>query len=126
VKNAFIKPEVERFVLEVCTKLVFVSLHGEKREVMLTKRIVDYMELQCEVARYTKKSKLSCCVQDENGDLIPDLPIQSNPILPPSHFFVPREVKKYPRVAAGGQLRSPPTLNSRGGALGSFQNLNRG
>ena len=74
VKNAFIKPEVERFVLEVCTKLVFVSLHGEKREVMLTKRIVDYMELQCEVARYTKKSKLSYCVQDENGDLIPYLP----------------------------------------------------
>lgn len=66
--------EIKKFVLETCTKLVFVSLQGEKREIMLKKRILSYVELQTDIARYNKKSAKNFIVQDAYGNLIPDKP----------------------------------------------------
>lgn len=67
----------EKFILEVCTTLLFIGLFGDKREVKLTKRIMSYKELQNDIARYNKKGIKAYVIHDEDGDVIPDSPFLS-------------------------------------------------
>lgn len=58
---------VEKFQLETCTVLVFITLDGVLSEVPLTKRIMSYSELQREIARIKPRTKNMFIIQDVNG-----------------------------------------------------------
>lgn len=58
VKNKLKREEtfaIERFQLEKCTTLTFISLTGVITEIELKKRILTYSDLQREIARLTPK-----------------------------------------------------------------------
>ncbi len=59
--------EVALFELERCTTLIFISLSGERSEVLLTKRIVAYSELQREIAKLTPKTNKMYVIQNHLG-----------------------------------------------------------
>lgn len=67
--------EVKKFVLEIPTTIVLITLSGEKREKTLPNRIKTYKELQREICTMTKNSKCLYCIRDK----------QNNPILS-THF----------------------------------------
>lgn len=58
---------VEKFKLETCTVLVFISLDGVLSEYPLTKRIMAYSELQREIARIKPKTRKMYIIQDITG-----------------------------------------------------------
>lgn len=58
---------VEKFKLETCTVIVFVSLTGSLTEYPLNKRITSYSELQREIARLQPKSRKMFVIQDISG-----------------------------------------------------------
>lgn len=58
---------IEKFKLETCTVLVFISLDGILSEYPQTKRIMSYSELQRDIARVQPKTKKMYVIQDVNG-----------------------------------------------------------
>lgn len=58
---------IEKFKLETCTVLVFISVDGVLTEFPLTKRIMAYSELQREIARIKPKTRKMFIIQDING-----------------------------------------------------------
>lgn len=58
---------VEKFKLETCTVIVFVSLDGVLTEYPQNKRITSYSELQREIARIQTKTRKMYVIQDING-----------------------------------------------------------
>jgi hypothetical protein len=72
--NPFAAKAKSAYVLEICTTLLFVSLRGEKREEKLTRRVMSYLELQRDIARYNKKSTKAFVILDADGHVIPDTP----------------------------------------------------
>lgn len=62
--------EVEKFVLETCTVIVFVSLDGALTEYPQNKRIMSYSELQREISRIKPKTRKMYIIQDIKGNPI--------------------------------------------------------
>jgi hypothetical protein len=58
---------VEKFVLETCTVMVFVSLEGKLTEYPLKYRITTYSDLQREISRIRPKSRIMYIIQDISG-----------------------------------------------------------
>jgi hypothetical protein len=59
---------VEKFELEKCTTIRFISLAGEITEKLLTKRVVTYSEFQREIARLNPKVNKMYVIQNNLGE----------------------------------------------------------
>lgn len=58
---------MDKFKLETCTVIVFISLDGILSEYPQTKRIMSYSELQRDIARIQPKTRKMYIIQDING-----------------------------------------------------------
>lgn len=67
LQNKYGAGAMEKFKLETCTVIVFISIDGILSEYPQTKRITSYSELQREIARIQPKTKKMFVVQDING-----------------------------------------------------------
>jgi len=74
--------EVARFVLDVPTTIILISLSGEKKEKKLPSRIKSYKDLQREICSLTKNSNFIYTIRDSNN-----IPILS------SHFKTYDEIR---------------------------------
>lgn len=67
LQNKYGAGALEKFKLETCTVIVFISVDGILSEYPQTKRITSYSELQREISRIQPKTKKMYVIQDING-----------------------------------------------------------
>lgn len=92
--------EVARFILDVPTTIIIISLTGEKREKKLPSRIKNYKDLQREICGMTKNSSFLYTIRDQNNI----------PILP-SHFKTYDEIR-VKEIGIKGDLKMLNKLSS--------------